>query len=171
MGKLRVLLADDHTLLREGLAALINSEPDMKVVVVASSGRQACARAKALKPDVAVIDLSMPEMNGFEVALALQRDCPKTKVIALTMHEDENYVREAIQLKVAGYLLKRSPLKELLQAIRNVARGGTHFDSVLTSETPGDELERLSKRPRRNVRPTAREERVLRLIALGYTNK
>src|SRR5262245_51396717 len=131
MKKIRVLLADDHNIMREGLMLRINGETDMEVVAEASNGREACQRARTHKPDVVVLDLSMPEMSGLKAAEALQRDCPQVKVLALTMHEDEGYLRELVKAKASGYVLKRSAGEELLQAIRKVANGDIYFDSAL----------------------------------------
>ncbi|HKS35898.1 MAG TPA: response regulator transcription factor [Verrucomicrobiae bacterium] len=172
MKKIRVLLADDHTVVREALALLLKSQDDIDVVAEATNGREACQKAKALKPDVVVLDLSMPELSGLKAAEILRRDCPRVKVLALTMHEDESYLREMVRMKAAGYILKRAASEELLRAIREVASGGTHFDSTLVTTAFLDKLGEVAapgNRPARRL--TQREEAVLRLIAWGYTNR
>jgi DNA-binding NarL/FixJ family response regulator len=172
MKPIRVLLADDHSVMREGLVLLVNSEHDMRVVAQAADGREACERARAVKPDVAVLDLSMPGMSGLQVAQALQRDCPEIKVLALSMHEDESHLRELVKAKAAGYVLKRSAGQELLQAIRKVAGGGVYFDHALATRAVCDVLAgHVASGSRRNPSLTQKEETVLRLIAWGYTNK
>jgi len=172
MKRIRVLLADDHTAMREALALLLKSQNDIDVVAEAANGREACQKARSFKPDVVVLDLSMPEMSGLKAAAILQRDCPRIKVLALTMHEDESYLRELVGMKAAGYVLKRAASEELLRAIREVASGGTHFDSTLVTTAFLEKLGELAvpgnRLPRRL---TEREEAVLRLIAWGYTNR
>jgi two-component system, NarL family, response regulator NreC len=172
MKKIRVLLADDHTAMREALALLLNAQGDMDVVAEAANGRDACQKARSLKPDVVVLDLSMPEVSGIRAAEILQQDCPRVKVLALTMHEDESYLRELVRMKAAGYVLKRAASEELLRAIREVASGGTHFDSTLVTTAFLDKLGDMAAQGNRPAgRLTEREEAVLRLIAWGYTNK
>ena len=172
MKKTHVLLADDHAIMREGLALLINSQQDMEVAAEATDGREACQRARDLKPDVAVLDLSMPVMNGLEAARALHRDCPQIRVLALTMHEDETYLRELVRAKAAGYVLKRSAGEKLLEAIRKVARGGVYFDSLPATDSVRPEPPARAARGKAAGRTlTPREGVVLRLIAWGYTNK
>src|SRR4051812_168064 len=121
MSKLRVLLAEDHAIVREGLKALLDAQPDMEVVGEAADGRQALASAKALEPDVVVMDISMPALNGARATEAIRRECPGTRVLALTMHEDRAYLRLLIQAGASGYLLKRAASQELVHALRAVA--------------------------------------------------
>jgi DNA-binding NarL/FixJ family response regulator len=158
--------------MREGLALLVNSQHDMQVVAQAADGREACEMARAVKPDVVVLDLSMPGMSGLQAAEVLRRDCPQSRVLALSMHADESYLRELRQLEAAGYVLKQSAGAELLQAIRKVAGGGVCFDRALATRADGD----ASAKPaaaggKHRAGLTRKEETVLRLVALGYTNK
>jgi DNA-binding NarL/FixJ family response regulator len=172
MKPIRVLLADDHTVMREGLVLLINSQHDMQVVAQAADGQEACKKARTTKPDVAVLDLSMPAMNGLEAAEALRQECPQVKVLALSMHADESYLRELVKARAAGYVLKQSAGEELLQAIRQVAKGGVHFDHALATRAVCEELaKRTGPAGRRAGSLTEKEEMVLRLVARGYTNK
>lgn len=171
MKKIRVLLADDHTVVREALALLLKSQDDISVVAEATNGREACQKAKALKPDVVVLDLSMPEVSGLKAAEILRRDCPRVKVLALTMHEDESYLRELVRMNAAGHVLKRAASEELLRAIREVASGRTHFDSTLVTAAFRELGDPTAPGKRPVWRFTQREEAVLRLIAWGYTNK
>lgn len=170
MNKLRVLLADDHVVVREGLKRLIECEPDMEIVGEASDGGDAIVQASQLCPDIAIVDVSMGEINGAEAARRLREVCPKTKVLALTVHEDKSYLRELLDAGASGYVLKRAAGDELIGAIRSVASGGVYVDPRIAAKLVSTFVE-----PRSGARPTLelshRETAVLRLIAEGYTNK
>jgi DNA-binding NarL/FixJ family response regulator len=172
MVKLRVFLADDHAVVREGLRALVNAQEDMEVVGEAGDGATALERARDLRPDVAVMDISMPRLNGVQATEQLRQACPDVKVLALTVHEDKSYLRQFLEAGAAGYVLKRAASEELIHALRAVAAGGTYLDPVLTSKVLGaftrrqslhDELQRIVL--------SEREEEVIRFIAEGYSNK
>jgi len=124
---IRILLADDHTVLRESLAALLRASGDCTVVGEASDGIEAIERATALRPDVAIVDISMPRLSGIEVTRRIAAQLPRTRVLVLTMHEEEEYVLHMIRAGAAGYLVKRAAIAELLQAVRAIAAGGVHF--------------------------------------------
>ena len=124
MTELRVFIADDYGVVREGLKALVNAQPGMRVVGEAADGREACLEIERLRPDVAVLDVSMPVMGGAPAAEQLKRTCPDVKVVALTVHEDESYLRGLLEAGAVGYVLKRSAAEELIHAIRTVAAGG-----------------------------------------------
>ncbi len=126
MTRLRVLLAEDHAIVREGLRALLDAQPDMEVVGEAADGREALDAAKALGPDVVVMDISMPGLNGARATEAIRRDCPGTRVLALTMHEDKGYLRQLVQAGASGYLLKRAASQDLIHAPAR-GRGGRHL--------------------------------------------
>jgi DNA-binding NarL/FixJ family response regulator len=169
---LRVLLADDHVTVRHGLKLLIDSQPDMKVVSEASDGETAVQRALMLRPDVVVMDISMPGMNGLVATRKLRQLQPDIAIVTLTRHGDDAYLQELLRAGVAGYVLKQSAPAELLQAIRAAAAGGQYLDSTLTPRiTAGF----LGADGRRVNKPTAtlseRESDVLRSIASGYSNK
>ncbi|HEY1189770.1 MAG TPA: response regulator transcription factor [Gemmata sp.] len=172
MGNIRVLLADDHAIVREGLKALISAEPGMELVGEAGDGRAAIALTAELDPDVVVVDVSMPELNGAEVTAQLCAAHSARKVLALTVHEDRGYMRRLLQAGAAGYVLKRAAPSELVQAIRAVADGGTYLDPAL-ADGVADEWSRAA--PAREGAGAAdlsdRETEVVRLIALGYSNK
>jgi DNA-binding NarL/FixJ family response regulator len=164
--KVRVLLADDHAILRKGVRMMINSQPDMEVVGEAKTGREAIEEAHRLRPDVVIMDVSMPELNGIE---GTRQICDAlTRVIGLSMHRDSVYVREILRAGARGYLLKDSEDDDLLRAIRSVAKGEAFIspavaDAVLTDyrrhvSNPVDLL-------------TGREREILALIAEGKTNK
>ena len=169
--KLRVMLADDHAMLREGLAMLIGGQEDMVVVGQASNGREAVEMAKASKPDVAVLDVSMPELGGAAACEEIVAACPGVRVLALTRHADAGYVRRLLQAGAAGYVLKKSAGDALINAIRTVAEGGTYVEPALA----GALLQRAYSQPQGAARAAAelslREEEVMRGIAWGRSNK
>jgi DNA-binding NarL/FixJ family response regulator len=173
MPKLRVLLADDHAVVREGLKALVNAQPDMEVVGEAGDGAQALAEARAHRPDVLVVDISMPEMTGAQVTAALKAERPELNVLALTVHQDRSYLRSLLEAGACGYILKRAAAHELVSAIRVVAAGGTYLDPSLAARL----IDRYVRSgggavpARPEVALSEREEQVLRLVAQGLSNK
>jgi len=168
---LRILLADDHVTMRHGLRLLIDSQPDMKVVSEASDGSAAMQNALAVKPDVIVMDISMPGMNGLAATRALKQKQPGVVIVTLTRHGDDAYVQELLRAGVAGYVLKQSAPAELLQAIRAAAAGGQYLDSALTGRVTARLLGRADKVNQPAATLSERETAVLRLIASGYSNK
>ncbi len=169
---LRVFLADDHAVLREGLKMLINEQPDMQVIGEASSGRAAWQMAKKLKPDVVVMDVSMPDLNGVQATTRLHQECPDIKVLTLTAYEDQGYLRQLLQAGAAGYVLKRTASEELIRAIRVVAAGGVYLDPALAGKVAEEYIGGASaKGTSRGGKLSERETSVLRLIALGHSNK
>jgi DNA-binding NarL/FixJ family response regulator len=169
---LRVLLADDHVTVRHGLKLLIDDQPDMKVVSEASDGAEALQYAIALQPDVVVIDISMPGMNGLVATRKLKELQPDAVIVILTRHGDDAYLHELLRAGVAGYVLKQSASTELLQAIRVAAAGRQYLDSALTARVTAGFLGKEGKRPNRATATlTEREADVLRLIAAGHSNK
>ncbi len=173
MSKLRVLLAEDHETIRDGLKLLVNSQPDMETVGEADNGRVAVQLAQELLPDVVVMDVSMPEMNGLQATKRLKLQCPQVKVLTLTRHTDDGYLQQLLQAGASGYVLKQSKSAELLRAIRAVAAGQTYLDPAITEKAVTQI--RGGGRVARGVAPNAnlsdREGEVLRLIAWGYINK
>jgi DNA-binding NarL/FixJ family response regulator len=172
--KIRILLADDHAILRSGLKILLNSQPDMEVVGEAADGKQAIDVARQTKPDVALLDLTMPRVGGMQALQGLLRESAATRVLVLTMHDDVAYLRSVLAAGASGYVLKRSVDADLLQAIRAVHRGGTFIDPSLA------EMLLLGVGVRKNgtslrARPAAllsdRELQVLRLVARGYSSQ
>lgn len=172
MNNLRVLLADDHAVIREGLKSLINAQPDMNIVGEADNGRSAWQQAQALQPDVVIMDVSMPELNGAQVTERLKQECPAMKVLALTIHEDQGYLRQLLKAGAAGYMLKRAAVEELILAIRTVAAGNIYIDPSLTSKVVGSYLRKESvERVLLSSDLSERETEVLSLVAWGYGNK
>lgn len=168
---LRILLADDHVTVRHGLKLLIDGQADMKVVSEASDGKSAMENAIAIKPDVIVMDISMPGMNGLAATRALKQKHPKAVIVTLTRHGDDAYVQELLRAGVSGYVLKQSAPNELLQAIRAAAAGGQYLDSTLTPRVTARLLGRGDKTSKPPTTLSEREAEVLRLIAAGYSNK
>lgn len=179
MDKLRVFLADDHMVVREGLKAIINAQPDMHVVGEADNGAAAWQSAQHLRPDVVVMDFSMPEMNGAQATERLKRECPQVKVLALTIYEDRGYLRQMLDAGASGYVLKRAVSEVLVHAVRTVATGGSYLDPTMAGKVinsyinqdrghgkvPGGDVSE------RESQLSERESQVIRLIAWGYSNK
>lgn len=169
--RIRVLIADDHRLVRESLVTVLESAGCCQMVGQAADGQQALALCAELHPDVAIIDLSMPGLNGLEVVRRLREQSPRTRTLVLTMHDDEEYLLQAVRAGASGFMLKDSPASELIEAIRNIAHGQVHFSPeasrVLAAhlQQPGRALED----PYRNL--TGREREVFHLIAEGLTTK
>ena len=170
--KLRILLAEDHETVREGLRLLINGQPDMEVIGEAGNGRIAVERAKELQPDVVVMDISMPEMNGLKATAKLQKLCPNIKLLTLTRHTDDGYLQELLRAGASGYVLKQSTSAELLRAVRTVAAGDKYLDPTITSKVIGGYAGKQIKAGGEACESlSAREAEVLRQIAWGYSNK
>jgi DNA-binding NarL/FixJ family response regulator len=168
----RVLVVDDHPVVLAGLRALIGAEPDFTIVGEARDGRTALRLATQLAPDVVVLDISLPEMNGVELAAALRTAQPACRVLILTVHEERAYLRQVLEIGVGGYLLKRSIAEELPRAIRAVAAGGIYLDPAIAGKVVGD-LGRRTGRPQPGfaVELSDRENHVLRMVAGGHSNK
>lgn len=172
MNDLRIYLADDHAVIREGLKSLINAQPDMHVMGEASDGSTAWLEIKELQPDVVVMDISMPVLNGAKATELLKRDCPQTRILVLTVHNDQGYVRQMLKAGASGYVLKRAATKELIKAIRAVAAGERYLDPAIANNVVGNYIRKQSAKeglPQGDL--SERETDVLRLIALGYSNK
>lgn len=167
---LRVVLADDHVTVRHGLRLIIDGQPDMTVVAEVSDGESAVARTLELKPDVIVMDISMPGMNGLVAARVLKQQHATAAIVTLTRHADDAYLEELLRAGASGYVLKQSAPTELLQAIRAAAAGGQYVDSSLTGRVTASFLTRDGRKASVGT-PSERETEVLRLIAAGYSNK
>jgi DNA-binding NarL/FixJ family response regulator len=170
---LRILIADDHAIVRQGLRLLIDSQPDMEVIAEAAEGRAALDLADAVKPDVVVMDISMPRMNGLGATRILKQRQPAVAIVALTRHEDETYLEELLRAGASAYVLKQSPPADLIQAIRAVAAGGIYLDRAMTSRVADGLLARKGPpdvAPTGAKQPTERESEVLRLVAVGHSN-
>jgi DNA-binding NarL/FixJ family response regulator len=166
--KIRILLADDHAVVRHGFRLILAHQPDMDVVGEASNGRDAVAECSRLKPDVAVMDVSMPELNGIEATRRLREISPHTRVLALSMHKDAVYVREILRAGASGYLLKESIDSDLLAAVRAVAAGQGYLSPAVAEFVLSDYRKHVTD-PVDLL--TSREREVLQMIAEGRTNK
>lgn len=169
--RIRVVLADDHTVVREGLKLLIDGEPDMVVVAEAADGNAAVEHAISLQPDVVVLDISMPGMNGLLAARTLKKRAPAIAIVTLTRHTDDGYLQELLRSGVSAYVLKQSAGRELLHAIRTAVSGGQYIDSTLARRLTSSFSGKDGGKSRKAGAITDREADVLRLIARGYSNK
>lgn len=163
----RIVLADDHVLVRQGLKSLLERE-HFQVMAEASDGQEAVKLIAAHHPDIAILDISMPTLNGIDAARGLARSTPKTKVILLTQHEEEQYIHEALEAGVKGYVLKNQVANDLIQAIRQVCRGEFYLSPGI-SRAVMEAYRNKSERPADPL--TARERQVLQLIAEGKSTK
>ena len=158
-GIIRVLIVDDHTIVREGIVSLLRDEADIDVIGEAGDGREALRKVEELRPDIVVLDIALPGLNGLEALRTIRRDCPKARVVMLTMYDNEEYVRRASRFGASGYVLKDAAGRDLVGAIRRVMAGDNLLD-----DTP-DAPEALQN----NLTP--RETEVLQLVAEGHTNR
>jgi DNA-binding NarL/FixJ family response regulator len=168
MKRIRILLADDHAVVRQGFKMILEAEADMEIVGEAGNGRQAVDLAEQLRPDVVVMDVAMPELNGIEATRRLASSVPRVRVIALSMHKDSVYVREILRAGARGYLLKDSGAADLVAAIHAVASGESYL-SPAVSNAVLDDYRRHVTNPIDLL--TSREREVLQLLAEGKTNK
>ena len=164
------MLADDHETVREGLKMIVNAQDDMEVVGFAGDGHEAVAKAQELLPDVLVMDISMPKLNGLKATQKINEVCPQVKVLTLSRHADDGYVRELLGAGACAYVLKQSAPGELIHAIRAVAAGGKYIDPKLAAKVMDNYSDRGARGEAKGSL-TDRESETLRLIALGYSNK
>ncbi len=173
MTKIRILLADDHTVIRLGLKLLLERQADFQVVGEAEDGRKAMQLAESLQPDVIVMDVAMPNLNGIEATRQITTAQPKVAVVVLSMHSDESYVMRALKAGAKGYLLKDSAEADLIQAIRTVVTGKSYFSAAVSKMLLEDYVQNLRQRGIEDSYDllTPREREVLQLAAEGKSNK
>ncbi len=173
MKSIRVLLADDHTVVRKGLKMLLESQPGFEVVGDARDGRQAIALAEELSPDVVVLDIAMPTLNGIEAARQISVKVPKTAIVFLSMHQDQAYVLQALKSGARGYLLKDSAENDLVSAIQAVHDGKAFFSPAVSKMLAEDYMRQMTDRDAADSYEllTTREREILQLLAEGKTNK
>jgi len=169
----RVLVVDDHAIVRQGLRAILDAEPDIEVIGEAADGREAVRKALTLLPDVVVMDVSMPRMNGLEATARIVKESPGIRVVALTMHSSEEYVYSLLKAGARGYLLKESVSSDLVEAIHAVAGSGMYLHPAISTKVVDGYLKRPHPKTRTGMLEvlTAREREILQLIAEGHTNK
>jgi two-component system, NarL family, response regulator NreC len=170
---IRILLADDHTVVRKGLRLLLDSQPEFEVVAEAANGREAVALAEEHRPDVAVMDMAMPLLNGSEAARQITGKLPDTAVVVLSMHSDEAYVLKALKAGARGYLLKDSADHDLIQAVKAVSEGKSYFSAAISDMLVEDYVREMQERKLEDSYDllTTREREVLQLFAEGKNNK
>ena len=171
MDKLKIFLADDHPILRNGLRVLIDVQPDMEVVGEAADGESVVRAVIELQPDVALMDVSMPQMSGTAATEEITRSAPKVKVLALSAHEDRGYLRQMLSAGAAGYVVKRAAAEDLIRAIRCVAQGQTYLDPAISGTVVRDIVRGQSERGGATPALSERETDVLMLIAQGQPLK
>lgn len=171
--KARIVLADDHPIVLDGLRALIKAQDDLELVGEATSGLAALRIIKEQKPDLAVIDISMPELNGIALGRRLADELPAVKLLVLTLHEDRAYLKQALDAGVRGYVLKRTAAENLAAAIRSVLSGGLYVDPAIAGRVfqPNAKNGGRAGPESGGLELTEREAEVLKLVALGFTNK
>jgi len=173
MAKIRVLLTDDHTLFRQGVRTLLSAEPDLEVVGEAGAAAEAVALARQLRPDVVLMDIGMAGMSSFEATRQIRKERPDTKVVFLSMYDDEDYLAESVEIGASGYILKESPAEQLVTAIREVHRGGNYLSARLLTRLV-DGFREQGRSPARSPRLgtlTKREREVTKLLAEGKSVK
>lgn len=171
MTRTRILLVDDHAIVRAGLKLLLESQPDFSVVGEAAGGQEAIRAVKEMRPDLILMDVAMPGVNGLEATRRIKAEHPKVQILALTMHENEQYFFQMLHAGAAGYVIKGAPPEDLIEAIRSVTRGEAYLSPPLTRRLLDDYLGRVKEGLPADDPLTEREREVLRLIAEGLTSK
>lgn len=169
---IKILIAEDHAIVREGIRMILDAEPEFDVVGEAKDGKQAVELARALSPDVVVMDISMPQMTGIEATQQIRRLCPQSHVLILTMHEEESYVFQLLQMGASGYVLKRAAVTDLVEAVRAASRGEAFLYPSVARSVVADYLDRVRTGEGRDRYDglTDREREILVLLAEGLTN-
>jgi two-component system, NarL family, response regulator NreC len=173
MAKIRVLLTDDHTLFRQGIRTLLAAEPDMEVIGEAADASEAVALARQMRPDVVLMDIGMSGMSSFEGTRVIRKERPETRVVFLSMYDDDEYLAECVSMGASGYILKESPAEQLLTAIREVNRGGSFLTPRLLTRLV-DDFRMQGREPVRQPRfgtLTKREREILKMLAEGQSVK
>ena len=173
MKRIRVLIADDHKIVRQGIRKLLEAEPDLEVVGEALDGREVVKKASQLKPDLVLIDIAMPNLNGLEATRQIKKALPKVKVLILTMHKNEEYVLQSLQAGASGYLLKDAAVEDLVFAIRSVHRLDSFLSPAVSKTVIGAYLSKNKSKKKLSAFEvlTDREREILQLIAEGHTNQ
>lgn len=168
--KIRVLIADDHTIVRSGVRLLLETETDIEVIGDVNNGRDAIRMTEELLPDVVLMDIAMPEIDGLEATRQIKTKFPETKILVLTMHRTDDYFFEMLNAGAAGYVLKAADPEELIRAVRVIARGEVYLYPSMQSKLLSDYLNRVKNQPQIEQKLSRREKEILCLIAEGYTS-
>ncbi len=169
---IKIVLADDHKIMREGMRSMLEQEEGLEVVSDAENGREAFEIAKELNPDIIIMDINMPDMNGTEATRKIRKSCGRTKIIALSMHSDKFIVMEMLKAGASGYLLKDCSGQEIVSAIRAVHAGNSYLSPEITGGVIDDYVQKAAgNQPKSPVRLTTKEREILQLIAEGHTSK
>ena len=173
MANIRILLADDHAIVRAGIHALLDSQDDFEVVGEAEDGRKTIDMVQQLQPDVVVMDIAMPDMDGLEATQRIRAEFPEVRILALTMHEDERYFFQAIHAGASGFIIKGAPPSDFIAAIRSVSQGQAYLSPSLTGKLLDDYLRRAKDATGKDTYDelTDREREIVRLIAKGHTGR
>jgi two-component system response regulator NreC len=173
MAKIRILLTDDHTLFRQGIKTLLSAESDLDIVGEAANGAEAVEKVNELRPDLVLMDIGMPGLSSFEATRQIKKARPDTKVLFLTMYDDEDYLVQCMEVGASGYVLKDSPAPQLLAALRDVYRGGSYLSPRMLSQLVDDFRSRIKSAHRqpRFATLTAREKEILKFLAEGESVK
>ena len=172
METIKVLLVDDHTIVRQGIRALLESVPDIQIIGEAEDGKAAVEMAEKLRPNIILVDISLPMLNGLEVTRRVRKKVPECKVLVLTMHENEMYVSQILRTGASGYLVKKTAVSELIMAIRSVHQGKAYFSPSISKIVLNDYLRKESKGDGPSTELLSNREReILQLLAEGYSNK
>lgn len=173
MNKIRVILAEDHTIVRQGLRALLEQSDDIEVIAEAEDGREAVNKTEQLKPDIVLMDISMPILNGIEATRQIKKKFPDIKVLILTMHTTEEYISQILHAGASGYLVKKSAHHELLSAIKAIQKGSSYLSPLVSKKVIDEYLQKTQDdiKQDRYEKLTTREREVLQLIAEGKANK
>ena len=170
----RILIADDHAVVRSGLKLILQSQPDFELVGEAATGEETLAKTLALRPEVLVVDIGMPGLNGLEAARLIREQAPEIRIVVLTMYDDQAYLQQALEIGAAGYVLKQAADAELVAAIRAVLRGESFIYPSLTGQLINlvlQQKKQVTPAPEGAAELSAREMEVLRLVALGYSGQ
>lgn len=172
-GKIKVLIADDHAIMRDGLRALLGSQPDIEVVAEAVDGNEAVLKTRETKPDLILMDITMPGKNGLEATCEIKREFPDARILVLTMHESDEYFFKMLDAGASGYFVKGGSSNELISAVRTVARGDVFLYPTMAKKLLGDYLqrERSAAEEENSDGLTSREHEIMKLVAAGLTNQ
>lgn len=173
MNKIRVLIADDHAIVREGLRTLIEAQPDIEVVGEATNGEEALNKTREVQPDIVLMDITMPIMNGLEATRQIKQNSPDVRILVLTMHESDEYFFSILEAGASGYFIKGGSSSELFSALRAVWRGGAFIYPTMAKKLLSDYLHRVKTGQDKESYDglTDRQREILKLIAEGYTNQ